>query len=112
MKTKLAALLAMAAGAIVVGQTVADAAAKHVVLNITNHRNVGLVELYAKADGESSARTLVKGLEAGGSRVVTFRRGKSGKNCFFELHAAYDDGKFTDFTHFDLCKDETINLVD
>jgi hypothetical protein len=55
---------------------------------------------------------VIKGLVPGGNKVVKFRRGKSGKNCYFELHATYEDGTFTDFHHFDLCKDETINLVD
>ena len=83
-----------------------------ILLNITNRRKVSLVELHATADGESTARSVVKALDPGGSRVVKFRHGKSGKNCFFELHATYEDGPLTDFTHFDLCKDETINLVD
>lgn len=64
------------------------------------------------AAGEFSARSLVKGLEPGGTRLVKFRRGQSGKNCFFEPHATYVDGTHTDFAHFNLCKDETINLVD
>ena len=106
-------LLAIVASALLAGEVGVEAAAKsYILLNITNHRNVGLVELHATADGESSARSLVKGLEPGGARLVKFRRGKSGKNCFFELHATYVDGTHTDFTHFDLCKDETINLVD
>ena len=105
-------LLAIVASALLAGEAVEAAANPNVLLNITNHRNVGLVELHAMADGESSARSLVKGLEPGGARLVKFRRGKSGKNCFFELHATYEDGTHTDFTHFDLCKDETINLVD
>ena len=105
-------LLAIVASALLAGEAVEAAANPNVLLNITNHRNVGLVELHAMADGESSARSLVKGLEPGGARLVKFRRGKSGKNCFFELHATYVDGTHTDFTHFDLCKDETINLVD
>ena len=83
-----------------------------ILLNITNHRKVSLVELHATADGETSAKTLIKALEPGANKLVKFRRGKSGKNCFFELHATYVDGTFTDFTHFDLCKDETIYLVD
>jgi hypothetical protein len=106
-------LLAIAAGALLAGEAGVVAAAKPtILLNITNHRKISLVELHATADGESSARSVVKALEPGGSKVVKFRRGKSGKNCFFELHATYEDGTFTDFTHFDLCKDETINLVD
>jgi len=106
-------LLAIVAGALLAGEAAAEAAATPtILLNITNHRKVSLVELHATADGESSARTLVKALEPGGNKIVKFRRGKSGKNCFFELHATYEDGTFTDFKHFDLCKDETINLVD
>jgi|SRR5208337_4371427 len=106
-------LLAIVAGALLAGEANLEAAGNPMILlNITNHRKVSLVELHATADGESSARTVVKGLEPGGNKVVKFRRGKSGKNCFFELHATYADGTFTDFTHFDLCKDETINLVD
>ena len=106
-------LLAIVAGALLAGEAGAEAAAKPtILLNITNHRKVTLVELHATADGESSASSLVKALEPGGNRVVKFRRGKGGKNCFFELHATYENGTFTDFAHFDLCKDETINLVD
>ena len=106
-------LLAIVAGALLAGEaSVVAAANPTILLNITNHRKVSLVELHATADGESSARSVVKALEPGGNKVVKFRRGKSGKNCFFELHATYEDGTYTDFTHFDLCKDETINLVD
>lgn len=107
------ALLAIVATALMAGEAAVDAAAKPtILLHITNSRAVRLVDLHATADGESSARSLIKGLAPGESKVVQFRRGKKGKNCFFELHATYEDGKFTDFTHFDLCKDETINLVD
>ena len=106
-------LLAIVASALLAGEVSVQAAAKPtILLNITNHRKVGLVELHATADGESSAKSVIKALEPGGAKIVKFRRGKSGKNCFFELHATYEDGTYTDFTHFNLCKDETINLVD
>ena len=106
-------LLAIGASALLAGEVGVEAASKPtIVLDITNHRKVGLVELHATADGESSSRSVTKALEPGGNKIVKFRRGKSGKNCFFELHATYEDGTYTDFTHFNLCKDETINLVD
>ena len=81
-----------------------------IVINIANHRNVSLVELHATAVGDrSGGRTLTKALAPGRNIVVKFRRPRT---CLFELHATYEDGTFTDFHHFDLCKDETINLVD
>ena len=110
---RIGGLLAIVAAALLAGEVAVEAASKPtILLYITNHRKVGLVELHATPDGESSGRSLVKALEPGGNKVVKFRRGKSGTNCFFELHATYEDGTYTDFTHFDLCKDETINLVD
>ena len=113
LNTRSGGLLAIVAGALLAGEASLEAAGNPtILLNITNHRKVGLVELHATADGETSARSVIKALEPGGNKLVKFRRGKSGKNCFFELHATYEDGTFTDFTHFDLCKDETINLVD
>jgi hypothetical protein len=106
-------LVAIVAVALLAGEAYTAAAANSTILiNITNHRAVGLVELHATADGEASARSVIKGLMPGGNKVVKFRRGKGGKNCYFELHATYEDGAFTDFHHFDLCKDERINLVD
>jgi hypothetical protein len=84
---RVGALLTIVAGALLAGQACVEAAAKPtILLNITNHRKAGLVELHATADGESSARSVVKALEPGASRVVKFRRGKSGKNCFFERY--------------------------
>lgn len=96
--------------AVACSSIVAEAAPKSTLfLHITNHRKVNLVELHATAVGESSGRSLLKGLEPGGSEVVKVPRMKK---CIFELHATYEDGTFTDFHHFDLCMDETINLVD
>jgi hypothetical protein len=96
--------------AIALGAGAAVAAKSTIVLHITNHRNVSLVELHATAIGDrSGARTLAKALAPGRNIVVKVRRHP---NCIFELHATYEDGTFTDFHHFDLCRDETINLVD
>jgi|SRR5271170_3247450 len=79
------------------------------LLHITNHRKVALVELHATPVGATAARTLAKGLPPGSSETVKLKRGKY---CIFELHATYEDGTFTDFAHFDLCMDETLNLID
>src|SRR5277367_3369465 len=50
-------LLAIVASALLAGEVSVQAAAKPtILLNITNHRKVGLVELHATADGESSAK--------------------------------------------------------
>jgi hypothetical protein len=96
--------------ALALGSGSAVGAKSNIVLNITNHRNVSLVELHATAVGDrSGGRTLAKALAPGSNIVVKFPRRKT---CFFELHATYEDGTFTDFHHFDLCRDETINLVD
>lgn len=91
------------------GAAFAQMGKSSIFLHITNHRKVALVELHATAVGDSAARTLAKGLAAGSTAVVKLKRGKF---CIFELHATYQDGSFTDFAHFDLCMDETLNLVD
>jgi hypothetical protein len=84
-------------------------ATSQMYLHVTNHRRVPLAELHATAVGSPAANSLVKGLAPGSSTVVKLKRGK---HCIFELHATYQDGSFTDFAHFDLCRDETLNLID
>lgn len=101
-------LIAIVAGALSAGAAFAQPRPT-LLIHITNHRHVALVELHATAVGKSSARTLSKALPPGGHEIVNFRRRNK---CIFELHATYEDGTFTDFHHFDLCRDETINLVD
>lgn len=110
MNSRVGGLLAMVAGALLAGTAGLEAAPRTtIVLHVTNHRKAGLVELHATAVGDSSGRSLLKGLEPGGMKVVKLPRMKK---CIFELHATYEDGTFTDFHHFDLCMDETINLID
>ena len=91
------------------GAAFAQVSNKSMYLHVTNHRRVPLEELHATAVGSPAAKSLVKGLAPGSSTVVKLKRGK---HCIFELHATYQDGSFTDFAHFDLCRDETLNLID
>ena len=92
------------------GAAFAHVSNKSAYLHVTNHRRVPLVELHATAVGSPAAKSSWwKDLAPGSSTVVKLKRGK---HCIFELHATYQDGSFTDFAHFDLGRDETLNLID
>jgi hypothetical protein len=104
-----ALIAAVVATAFSGGAAFAQMGKSSIFLHITNHRHVALAELHATAVGTTAAKTLAKGLAPGRSALVKLKRGKF---CIFELHATYEDGTFTDFAHFDLCRDETLNLID
>jgi hypothetical protein len=80
-----------------------------VAVVVTNHRSVGLKELSAAAAGGSKTKKIVSDLKSGAKKTV--RLGK-GKDCLYDFHATYDDGASADLTSVDICKDQTIDLVE
>ena len=81
-----------------------------VVVAVTNSRSVELTKLDATPSiGTLPTRTIVVNLAPGKRIFVTV---VTGKFCVFDLHGAYADGSSTDSTNVDLCKDNTLNLVE
>jgi glucose/arabinose dehydrogenase len=80
-----------------------------VAVVVTNHRSVGLKELSAAAAGGPKSKKIVTDLKSGAKKTV--RLGK-GKDCLYDFHATYDDGASADLTSVDICKDQTIDLVE
>jgi glucose/arabinose dehydrogenase len=80
-----------------------------VAVVVTTHRSVGLKELSAAAAGGPKSKKIVTDLKSGAKKTV--RLGK-GKDCLYDFHATYDDGASADLTSVDICKDQTIDLVE
>jgi hypothetical protein len=80
-----------------------------VSVTITNQRKAGLKELSAAAAGGPKSRKILSNLAAGGKAVVKLGKGK---DCLYDFHAVYDDGQSADLTSVDICKDQSLNLVE
>jgi hypothetical protein len=83
--------------------------AASVLLQVTNARGVALTELDATPTGQFIPKTILRGLGAGKKTTAKLA---TDKDCVFDLHGAYADGSSTESPGIDLCKDQTVKLVD
>lgn len=83
--------------------------AASVVLQVTNARAVALTELDATPTGQFIPKAIVRNLAAGKKTTAKLA---TDKDCVFDLHGAYADGSSTESQGIDLCKDQTVKLVD